>query len=108
MKRQQSLLMVDAQINSSDQAALNEILLNHNWFKNVFLKNQATNSELDPDFKIEEQQDYKDFIKALVTRLAVKSYRKGQLVINKGEKGEEMFIVNQGSRHLTRRRYYFH
>lgn len=96
MKRQQSLLMIDNEISKSDHEALTEVLRNHAWFKNVFLKNQATNSELDPDFRVEEQQDYIDFIKALVSKLTVKSFRKGQLIITKGEKGEEMYIVNQG------------
>ena len=90
------MLMIEKEISGSDHAALNEILRNHLWFKNVFLKNQPTNSELDPDFRVEDHQDYREFIRALVSKLAVNSYRKGQLIINKGEKGEEMFIVNQG------------
>ena len=66
------------------------------FFRNAFLSSLPDDLEMSSGAKLEEGQEYKDFISAIVAKLYTRNFEKGDIICNKYDPGEELFIISKG------------
>ena len=58
--------------------------------------------QLFEDFDLSREEDVKS-LRNVYEGMSVKNYRKGEIIINEGEVGDEFYILNEGSVHISRK-----
>ena len=97
MKRQQSLVEVNGSMSAADREAIKAMISQHRFFIDHFVNNIAE-GDLDSGGRLVDRSDFNEYVNSVVSRLAVRKYDCGKFIINMHDEGDEMFIVNDGSR----------
>lgn len=102
LKRGSSLLQIQDQINETDKEQLKTLISFHKFFRNSFIE-ASPELELSAGHKLEDQQDFKEFVNSIVSHLTVKRFGRGEFIINMHDQGDEMYVINEGRLVVIRR-----